>query len=909
MSTNQAGAEPDLREPRPAFLRRLRTTEAGLSQREAERRLLANGPNQLPQEVHESWLAAVLAQLVHPLALVLWAAAGLSLAAGTAALSAAIVLVIVLNAVFSFTQERQAQRAVAALGALLPRSVRVVRDGRAREVDARTLVVGDVVLVEEGDGISADARIVDGAVDVDMSALTGESAPVSRFAIDRSLETSWMAAPDVLLSGTLCTAGSARAVIYATGGLTELGRIAALSQHQHRAPSPLERQVRSVAWLIAAVGVVVGGAFMPLGIVAGLPARDAFLFAIGLLVANVPEGLLPTITLALAAGVRSLARRGSIVRRLSAVEVLGSTSVICTDKTGTLTENEMQAVDLWTPSSGRRSTDGLEPDPDERRLAAALAGCSTVELTAEGPTAADPTERALYDLAVLLGAEADPTARDTARVRIFRFSSARRLMSTVQRGADGTACLLVKGAPETVLDLSTHVHTENGIRTFDARLRREADRTLAAMAADGLRLLAVAYRPLAGVPVDRLDAEHDLTLVGIAGLLDPPRPEVAAAVADCHRAGIRVHVVTGDHGATAAHVARQVGIGGGQPRVVNGPDLDRMSEADLDELLEADDEIVFARSSPEAKLRIADALRAQHHVVAMTGDGVNDAPALHRADIGIAMGRSGTEVAREAATMVLTDDNFATIATAVEEGRRVYDNVRKFILYIFAHATPEIVPFLVFALAGGLVPLPLTVMQILAVDLGTETLPALALGREPAEPGLMDRPPRPPSEHVVDRRLLFRAWAFLGAISAVLVTGGFFFTLWRAGWSPGAATTSGSPLHHAYLQATTTTFVGIVACQVGTAVAARTDLAPLRAIGLTSNPLLLWGIAFELAFTALLVTVPGVQQVFGTAAPPWPSLLLVAPFPVIVWGADELRRGRLRRRAAQPAGAGSGTTS
>jgi magnesium-transporting ATPase (P-type) len=273
---------------------------------------------------------------------------------------------------------------------------------------------------------------------------------------------------------------------------------------------------------------------------------------------------------------------------------------------------------------------------------------------------------------------------------------------------------------------------------------------------------------------------------------------------------------------------------------------------------------------------------------------------LHRADIGVAMGRSGTDVAREAATMVLADDNFATIATAVREGRRVYDNVRKFILYIFAHATPEIVPFLIFAHAGGAVPLPLTVMQILAIDLGTETLPALALGREPAEPGLMSRPPRPRSQRIVDRALLFRAWVFLGLISAALVVGVFFFTLLQGGWTPGADTDTGSPLHHLYLQATTATFVGIVACQVGTAFAARTDVASLRSVGLRSNPLLLWGVAFEIVFTALLVATPGVQDVFGTAVPPISSLLLVLPFPLVVWGADEWRRARRRSRAGGP---------
>ena len=891
----RAGANgADLHEPMPAFLRRLRTGEHGLSEREASRRLQANGPNQLPAPARESALVALLAQLRHPLALVLWAAAGLSVVAGTPALALAIVLVIVINAVFSFHQERQAQQAVAALAKLLPPAATVIRDGERRALPAIELVVGDLIVVEEGDGISADARLLDGAVDLDMSSLTGESSTVARTAGARSTQHSWLAAPDLLFSGTLCTGGAARAVVFATGAQTELGRIAALSQRQKREPSPLERQVRNVAWLIAAVGTVVGLGFMPVGVAAGLSVHDAFLFAIGLLVANVPEGLLPTITLALAAGVRALARRGSIVKRLSGVEVLGSTTVICTDKTGTLTENKMRAAEVGTPA-GWRTTDFDRDATKLELLGETLAACSVAERTPDGVRAADPTEQALYELAVTLGAPGDPDCRDRQRLKLFRFSSAKRLMSAVQASPAGAISLAVKGAPETILARCGSVESAGRVVRLDTTTRDEVTAAVDAMTSDGLRVLAVARRPLEHIPEDREAAECDLRLVGIVGLLDPPRAEVAAAVEACHVAGIRILVVTGDNGATAAHVAQQVGIGADGLVVVGGDELDSMPETELDRLLRSTDEIVFARSSPEAKLRIADALRAQGQIVAMTGDGVNDAPALHRADIGVAMGRGGTDVAREAATMVLADDNFATLAVAVEEGRRVYDNVRKFILYIFAHATPEVVPFLVFALAGGRIPLPLTVMQILAIDLGTETLPALALGREPAEPGIMQRPPRAAGQPIVDRSLLLRAWAFLGGISAVLVVGAFFFTLWQGGWHAGAATGAGSHLHRVYVQATTATFVAIVACQIGTAFAARTDRASLRAIGVLSNPLLLCGIAFEVAFTALLVALPGVQSVFGTAVPPLSSLLFIAPFPLIVWAADEWRRMTLRK--------------
>ena len=421
-------------------------------------------------------------------------------------------------------------------------------------------------------------------------------------------------------------------------------------------------------------------------------------------------------------------------------------------------------------------------------------------------------------------------------------------------------------------------------------------------AGQGLRVLAVAQRrlePSAPVPEVREQAERGLCFLGLVAMSDPPRAEVAAAVAACHEAGIRIIVITGDNGLTAAAIAHRVGIAGENPTIITGEQLDRLSEPELDSLLREHRELIFARSSPEAKLRIADALRAEGNVVAMTGDGVNDAPALRRADIGVAMGRSGTDVAREASTMVLTDDNFATIVIAVAAGRRIYDNIRKFLLYIFAHTIPEVTPFVVFALGGGAIPLPLTVLQLLAFDIGTETLPALALGRERPEPGLMQQPPRKRSESVIQPPMLLRAWLFLGPICAALAMAGFFYVMLDAGWHPGDPTGDGTPLHHAYQQATTMTFLGMIAGQIGTAFAARTDRASLRSVGAFSNRLLLWGIAFELALAALLIYAPPFQALLATAALTPDMLLFVTPFPFIVWGADELRRWLLRSRAAR----------
>lgn len=888
-------------EPLPLLLRDLRTSAEGLSEREAGRRLLMYGENVLTRHTGRRWPKELAAQFTHPLAILLAAAAVLGTVNGALTLAEAVVAVIIVNAVFAFVQEIHAEHAVRALSAYLPESAVVIREGVRRPVDVSTLVPGDALVVEEGNRISADARLLSGSVDVDLSTLTGESQPVTRTAGVVSADRDHLAAPDMVFSGSACLDGEAVAIVTATGMRTELGRIAALSQRVRSSSSPLEIQVRRVAKLIAVVAVVAAVAFLPLGLAAGLTVSAALSFSIGLIVANVPEGLLPTITLALAVGVQDLARRGAVVKRLSAVETLGSTTVICTDKTGTLTQNRMRVQEAWTASGQWSRARAARVLPAVAAMADAAATCTTAE-TRPGFVEGDPTEVALVEWAVSLGLEADRARRERLRRALFRFDPSVRLMTTVDE-RDGSLWIHTKGAPEAVLGLSLSLSDGEGVRPITDGDRQRINRILERYGRRGLRVLAVARRPLDGdaaVPSDRKEAEQGLCLMGLVGLLDPPRPEVAQAVADAHRAGVRFHVVTGDSGATAAEIARQVGIGtgvGGR-RIVTGDELVQTSDPELRHLLEGEGEIVFARSSPEAKLRIADALRASGQVVAMTGDGVNDAPALRAADIGVAMGRSGTQVAREAATMILTDDNAATIVAAVEQGRRVYDNVRKFILYIFTHAVPEVAPFLLFALGGGAIPLPLTVLQILAIDLGTDTLPALALSREPAEPGIMDRPPRPPTEGVIRRSLLLRAWGFLGVISAVLVMGAFLFTLHAGGWRPNAPTGPGTPLHDLYRQSTTVAWLGIVACQVGTAFAARTDRVSLFRIGILSNRPLLAAEAVALCFAMALVYVPALQSVFGTASLSPDQIAVVVPFPFIVWGADELRRWWQRRHVA-----------
>ena len=605
-----------------------------------------------------------------------------------------------------------------------------------------------------------------------------------------------------------------------------------------------------------------------------------------------------------------MVRRKALLKRLTAVETLGSTDVICTDKTGTLTEGQMILSRFWSDGEELKpESDGSATSEPFSGLLRTAVRCSNAGLrsTSKGfERTGDPSESALLVAAARLGEDVERAQkeRQDRRRRLYHFDARVKRMTTADEEPDGSLWYHTKGAPLELLRRCTAVRDRGSAdRALTDEDREKVRRAFERYAGEGLRVLGFAEKKALGPEPDeeRDGAESHLTFLGLAALEDPPRPDVAEAVARCRRAGIRIIVVTGDHGLTATVVARKVGIVTGVPTIVTGPKVDAMPQEELDALLRDTPELIVARSNPETKLHVVDALRAEGHTVAMTGDGVNDAPALRRADIGVAMGASGTEVAREAATMILTDDSFASIVAAVEEGRVVYDNIRKFVTYIFAHATPEVVPFLIYALSGGAIPLPLTVMQILAIDLGTETLPALALGREPAEPGVMSRPPRPREKGIIDRAMLARAWGWLGLVEAALVTGGFFFVLYSAGWSPGEPVGPGSPLHGTYLAATTMTFAGITACQVGTAFAARTSRASLREIGIFSNKFLLWGSLFELIFAAAVIYLPSLQAVFGTNSLGVRELATLAVFPLIVWGTDELRRWALRRRGTYEA--------
>jgi P-type Ca2+ transporter type 2C len=681
---------------------------------------------------------------------------------------------------------------------------------------------------------------------------------------------------------------------------TRFGQIAALTQRTDRDRSPLEVELDRVVRIVAALAVTIGVVFFLLaGLLDTMDVSDRFVFAIGVTVALVPNGLLPTVTLSLALAAQRMAKRNTLVRRLSAVETLGETTIICTDKTGTVTENQMTVQRVWT-LDGDYAVEGVGYEPFGRFRAGGevVQPTALTELLRTGllcndarigqaggqwTAVGDPTEAALVVLAEKGGLQHRREAARAPRERELPFSSERKRMTTVNI-VDGRRVAYVKGAAEMILPRTT----------LSADARAEVTAAEAEMEHDALRVLACARRALPDDVGGDADAiETELEFLGLVGMIDPPRPEVPDAIRRCREAGIRIIMVTGDSGRTAEAIGRQIGLVAGRVHVITGPELAAMDDAPLRRTLRERD-VIFARIDPEQKLRLASVLRQEGEIVAMTGDGVNDAPALKQADIGVAMGRGGTDVAKEAAELVLLDDNFASIVAAVEEGRAVYDNMRRFIGYHFSSNVGELTGFLVWGLSGGAVPLPLVVMQVLAIDLGTDQVPAMALGSERAEPGTMTRPPRPRSEHLLDR-VTFRRIAGIGSLEGVAAMSCFVFAYVLAGWRPWDQLADSGTL---YREATTMTMAGIVFAQVGAAMAWRTTRESVRTIGLSSNRILLVGIAVEVAMVALLAYTPGLDDIFHTSAlSGWEWLFLTA-WPPLVLGAEELRKAVLRRKHA-----------
>ena len=874
----------------------------GLSPREAERRLDRLGANELKETRRASVLEMLVDQFRDFMVLVLIAAAGVSVALGEVGDALAILAIVTLNAALGFLQEYRAERSLEALKELAAPAARVIRDDVPVEVRARDVVPGDLLMIEVGDRIPADARLIDEmALEVEESALTGESLPVAK----RPDDVLPASAPlgdrrNMVFMGTVVTRGRGRAVVVATGMDTEIGRIAHLIQQDKDEMTPLQHRLEHLGRTLVAICVALCAFVSVAGILRGEGVVEMFLAGVSLAVAAIPEGLPAVVTIALALGVQRMSRRNAIVRRLPAVETLGCTTVICSDKTGTLTRNQMTLTEL--DLSGRvievtgtgyaphgqflEGARPLDPSGDQHLALALKIGlyCNNARLTLGGralPGAAmrlrsgrgtrdrwgilgDPTEGALVVAAAKAGMLRDaPGAGAAARPRLLAeipFDSGRKMMTTVYEDPrTAGAIAYVKGAPEVVLGASSSLLVAGRVRTMTGHDRALILARGARMAARGLRVLALAYRELARVSApDGGQVETNLVFVGLAGMVDPPREDVKRAIRMARNAGVRTTMVTGDHAGTAEAVARALELAEGDSRAVTGIELDRMTDHAL--LLTVSTTQVFARVSPEHKLRIVRALRAQGHVVAMTGDGVNDAPAVKEADIGVAMGMSGTDVTREAAAMVLADDDYATIVAAVEEGRGIYDNIRKFIRYLLACNAGEVLTMLVAVLVG--LPLPLVPMQILWMNLVTDGLPAIALGVDPVDPDVMMRKPRRPREGVFSRGLGLKI-ASQGVFIGVCTIAAFVLSLF---------------LHADITRARTVAFTSLVMAQLFYVFHCRSEYRSIVEINPWSNPYLIGAVLVSAAMQISVIYWPAAQGVFHTTGLVGIDWLLVLVF-------------------------------
>jgi len=843
----------------------LGSRKEGLTDKEVQERLLSVGKNTI--EVLDRWKAfrSLIKQFTNFFTILLIISATICFIAHAIQpgesmniLGWALMGVALLNAIFSFIQEYRAEKAMEALQKFLPPSVLVRRSGRPVNILADDLVPGDLLMLSEGIRIPADARVVVcEEVIVNNAPLTGEARPVALTAVTSELPLS--ESNNVVFAGCSVMKGNGEAVVFATGLRTEFGKIAHLSQSVQPPPSPLERETSHMVRVLTLIATLMGFSFFLYGILTGRGLWVNLVFMMGIIVANVPEGLLPTFTLSLAMGSLRMARKNVLVKSLNAVEALGAVHVICTDKTGTLTLNQLAVTRMVDPS------DGQDISQDAEGFLLQLPLCASAVRPSEEDFLGDPLDAAVarmtmekgYDVAALL---------ETVRHH-FAFDPEKRRSAGVCH-MEGNPIFAVKGAWEAIRPLVSHIQkrTESFPIPADENQLEKAEAVMRGMASEGLRVIAVAYRPID--PIQRGtaseyvqdDLESGLILTGFLGIEDPIRREVPKAVRTCVSAGIDVIMVTGDHPDTALAVARKSGIlkSGSETAVLSGDILARLTQAQLIKAIEGGVRI-FARSTPEQKMKIVAALKAMEKVVAMTGDGVNDAPALKSADVGIAMGKEGTDVARESAQIILLDDNFASIVAGVEEGRAVYGNIRKFTNYVLVSNGPEILPYLLYILLP--VPLALTVIQILSIDLGTDIIPSMALGQEPPDPEEMKKPPRDRNQGLLTLPLVAHSYLFLGLVEGILSLCLFFYVLDRGGWTFGQDLSSNEPL---YRSATGITLSTILLMQIGNFIGRRFANRSGLDMGILRNRLTVVGMAIQIVFSWAVLYYPPVQMVLGT---------------------------------------------
>jgi Ca2+-transporting ATPase len=886
--------------PPEAVAAELRTDPLrGLSAADASERHARFGPNQIEEQRRSTWPEVLARQFLDVLVGILAVAAAVAFLLGDTTDGLTILAIVVLNGALGFVQEWRAERALAALRQLLAPQCEAIRDGRARRLDATDLVPGDLVVLDTGDRVPADVRVVEATqLACDESALTGESVPVPKRAEADAVTTPLAERGAVALLGTVVTAGHGRGLVIATGAQTAFGQVASLTASVQDDTTPLQRTLARLGHRLGLTAVVLAATVAVLGAVGGRPLLDMFLTGVSLAVALVPEGLPAVVTLTLALGVRAMTRRRALVRRLQAAEALGATTVLCTDKTGTLTCNEMTVREVWlaqgrvlvegqgyAPEGGFATEDGpLTPRsrPDLLRLLSTGARCTHARIEAEtdGSWTAigDPTEAALITAA----RKSDPGATWSPPAAELPFDADRKRMTVAHLGeAAGTWDLATKGAPDVLLGLCTTIRDGEAVRPLGDADREELRLALELLAARGLRVLAVAERQVTatetGPPPDLGALEADLTLLGLVAMSDPPRQGVRDAVDAAHAAGIRILVITGDAAATAAAIAREVGL---EPvTVCTGPDLDALGPADLEDLLRTG-EVLFARTTPAHKLRIVEALQALGEVVGMTGDGVNDAPALKRADVGVAMGRRGTDVARAAADLILTDDDFPALVSAVEEGRRQFDGIRKFLANLLSSNSGEVIALLGSVAFGG--PLIFVPAQLLWINLVTDGLTSLALGAEPVEPDTMRRQPRRPGASILSRAelgIVLTHGLWIGAST-------FFVFVHLVGQGVQVE------------RARSVAFTAMVLGELMNAWNYRSFRVPLAKIGTWSNPWFTAAFAASVGLQLLAVTTPSLQTAFHLAPLRPSDWLLIAAVAIPVLAVTEIAKA-LSARSAQ----------
>lgn len=888
----------------------LGSTKEGLSTEEAKARLLSVGSNEMVKGRPPSVLSRALHLVADPFSLLLILAGALSVISGITELGIVIFVIVALNILLSVLQEWRVERVMLTLRDWLPQTSTVMRDDELRKVPASELVPGDVIHIEDGDRVPADARLIESySLWTNNVPLTGESTPQPRTSEPTPGKEAHSTSPNLVFMGTSVSMGQGVAVVHATGMRTSFGKIATLTEEIRPAPSPLQREIDRAAKYDFVIALAVGASFFLLGdLFFHLDLLASLLLMIGVIVACVPEGLQLTISTALAISLLEMGKHNVLVKRLASVQTLGSVTVICTDKTGTITKGEMTVTRIWTEKrfievsgigyspEGRLTVDGKDLETADgstltRALECAVL-CNNARLQQEGgrwTILGDPTEGALIVAAMKSGMDPPMIQEKRPRTGMLPFDPVRKSMTTFHREGDrGLAC--VKGAPDSVIPRCRSVLLRDGIVDLDQALAEECKRAVETMATDGLRVIAVAYLPMMA-PVDEPVGDvTGLVLAGLFGMYDPPRPEVKESVRTSHAAGIRTIIITGDYGPTALAIAREVGlVEGTEPTVIDGSILDGTDDQHLRRMLMRRG-LIFARVTPFHKRRIVKMLKEMGEVVAVTGDGANDAPSLKEADIGVAMGASGTDVAREASDMVLLDDSYSSIVTAVRMGRGIYDNVKKFLTYVFSHNWAELMPYILFGLLA--IPLPLLAVQILAIDLIIDVPPSLALSREPPEPQVMERPPRSTTARLFDLNFLARS-VILGAIIATGAMLGCFHVWMQGGWAFGASLPADSEL---YMRGTTMVFAGIVVAQMANLLGSRTLDTPFLRTKWTSNKWIYASLVWMAVVLMLFVYLPPFQSIFGTAPlymGDW-SILLVTAVAVLI--ADEAIKGVIRYR-------------